>query len=63
MSFGHWEENDFSPKIEDIEKAVTDKTKVIIINTPTNQQERYTLKKTVTENCRVCKKTRYFVSI
>ena len=44
-----WEENDFSPKIEDIEKAVTDKTKVIIINTPTNPTGTVYSEKTVTE--------------
>ena len=44
-----WEENDFSPKIEDIEKAVTDKTKVIIINTPTNPTGTVYSEKTHTE--------------
>ena len=31
-----YEENDFSPKVEDIEKAITDKTKCIMINFPCN---------------------------
>lgn len=42
-----WEKNDFEPELADVESAVTDKTKLIIMNTPTNPTGTVYSEKTV----------------
>lgn len=42
-----YEENNFEPKVEDIEKLITDKTKAIFINTPSNPTGAVYSRKTI----------------
>lgn len=56
-----YEENGFSPKIEDIEAAITDRTKVIMINSPSNPTGGVIPQETIAQIADLVKKHDLFV--
>ncbi len=56
-----YEENNFEPKAEDIEKAITEKTKAIIVNSPSNPCGCVYSKETLTKIAQLAQKHNFYI--